>query len=129
VTCALLGLVRHESAKLLMIASGRQVHQLPSAREIGKEVRKGDIFDQNAEQTLVEAMCEVELLQAPARTQPRAGDQKKNCLAAVRRLVEGALPTLAGDDAAFGVEIEENVVPAFGLEPVAQRDRFGVVRA
>jgi hypothetical protein len=64
-------------------------------------------------------MREVEFLHAPARTQPRAGDQEKNSLAAVRRLVEGALPTLAGNDAAFGVEVEENVVPALARKPVA----------
>jgi hypothetical protein len=57
-----------------MIASGCKIHQLPSAGEIGREVRKRDIFDQHAEQALVEAMREVEFLQAPARRQPRPAD-------------------------------------------------------
>ena len=112
-----------------MIASGCEIHKLPSAGEIGWKFRNGDIFNQHAEQALVETMREVEFLHAPARTQPCAGNEEQHCLAAVRRLVECALPTFARDDAALGVEIEENVVPSLTGKPVAQRNRLAVIGA
>src|SRR5215469_8750805 len=44
-------------------------------------------------------------------------------------LLQGFLPALAGDDAALGVEVEENVVPAVRGEPSADLDGFVVVAA
>jgi len=58
-----------------------------------------------------------------------AGDEKNDRLAAVGRLVQLALPALARGDAALGIEVEEDVVPAFRLEPVAERDRREIVLA
>ena len=51
------------------------------------------------------------------RHQPEASqaarDQEQHRLAAVGRLVQRALPALAGRDAAVRIEVEEDVVPAF----------------
>jgi hypothetical protein len=44
-----------------------------------------------------------------------------------RLLVQRPLPALARRDAAIGVEIEEDVVPALAREPVAQGDRLEIV--
>ncbi len=62
------------------------------------------------------------ILAAPRRAEPCCRDQEQHRLAAVRRLVERALPSLAGRDAALRVEIEENVVlPAVTRQPIARR--------
>jgi hypothetical protein len=48
----------------------------------------------------------------------------RNNTASHRRasLVECALPTLAGSNPPFGVKVQEQVVPALGDEPIAQRN-------
>ena len=112
-----------------MVGAGAEPHQLPGAGEIYRQVGDRDVFDQQAEQPLVELMREVELLEAPARSEPGARDQEQHRLAARGRLVEGALPALAGRYAAVRIDIEENIVPAFTLQPVAKCHRLGVVRA
>jgi len=44
-------------------------------------------------------------------------------------LLQGILPALAGFDAAFRVEVEENVGPAVRREPIADLDGLVVVGA
>ena len=44
-------------------------------------------------------------------------DERKDDFAALRRLLQRLLPTLAGRDAALGIKIEEDVVPAVRGEP------------
>ena len=71
----------------------------------------------------------VDLRLAPAGRQPLGRDQREHDLAAIGGLLQGFLPALAGDDAALGVEVEENVVPAVGSEPIADLDSLVVVSA
>jgi hypothetical protein len=40
---------------------------------------------------------------------------------------QGILPAIAGLEAALGIEIEKDVVPAPCLHPVANRDGLGIV--
>ena len=47
----------------------------------------------------------------------------------LRRLLQRLLPALAGGDAAFGVEIEEDVVPAVLQKPIAELDGPVVIGA
>ena len=56
--------------------------------------------------------------------------EEQHRLAAAGRLVKTPLPSLARSDPAVWIEVEENLVfPAFALEPVAQRNGLGIVRA
>src|ERR1700686_2498507 len=68
-------------------------------------------------------------LEAPVGLQPISRDEEHDRLAARRRRVQRALPALARSDAANRVEIEKDVVPADGSEPVAERDRLEIVPA
>ena len=85
--------------------------------------------DQRDDHLLAHQAGGVDLRLAPARRQPLRRDECQNHLAAIGGLLQGVLPALAGDDAALGVEIEEDVGPAVGREPVADLDRLVVVPA
>jgi hypothetical protein len=41
--------------------------------------------------------------------------------------VERSLPAFSGSNAAFWIEIKEDIIPAFGSQPVAERDCSGMV--
>ena len=112
-----------------VVAPGGEPHDLPGAGEVGGQVGDRQVLDQDAEQPLAEPVREVELLQAPARGEPGLGDEEEDRLAAARRFVERAFPPLARRDAALGIEVEEEIVPALARQPVAQRDGLGVIRA
>ncbi len=112
-----------------MVAPGREPHELPRAGQIGRQLAERNILDQDAEQALAEAVGEIKLLEAPARGKPRLRDEEEDHLAPACRLIERALPPLARDDAAFGIEIEEKIIPTLADQPIAQRNRFHVVRA
>jgi hypothetical protein len=86
-------------------------------------------IDDDGEQLLIERAREGVLPQAPARCEPVAGDEEDDRFAARRRLVQRPLPALARRDAALGVEIEEDVVPTLGRQPIAQRHRLEIVGA
>ena len=43
--------------------------------------------------------------------------------------MEATLPALAGGNAAGRIEIEEEIVPAFRRQPVAESNRLGIVMA
>jgi ABC-type dipeptide/oligopeptide/nickel transport system permease component len=43
--------------------------------------------------------------------------------------VKGALPPLSGRYAAVRINIKENILPAFTLQPIAQRNYLSIVRA
>ena len=77
---------------------------------------------------LLSLLREAQLLKAPSRGKPGAADQKQHRLAAVGGFVQRELPALAGGDAARRIEVEEEVVPAFGDQPVAQGRSFGIVQ-
>ena len=66
---------------------------------------------------------------APTRRQPLLRDKRQDDLAAVGGLLQRFLPALAGDDAALGIEIEEDVVPAILRQPVADPDGLVAVGA
>jgi len=57
------------------------------------------------------------------RSKPCLADQEQHGLAAARGVVERALPALTGNDAAFGVKVEEQIVPALADEPIAPQRR------
>ena len=125
-----LAAVGEDGAEDLVVAPGGEVRRTATwLVSSGGTSAMGTVLDQDAEDPLVELLGEAELPEAPVRIEPRAADQEEHRLAAVRRLVEPALPALARGDAALGVEVEEEVVPALGGKPVAKRDRFGVVGA
>ena len=69
----------------------------------------------------------VDLRLAPAGREPFLRDEREDDLAAIGRLLQRVLPALAGHDAALGVEIEEDVVPAVLRQPVADLDGLVVV--
>ena len=71
----------------------------------------------------------VDLRLAPAGRQPFRGDECKHHLATKGGLLQRFLPALAGNDAALGVEVEEDVVPAVRGEPIADLDGLVVVAA
>ena len=112
----------------LQVLSAREVDDLPDASQLGREVgNRLSRIDEDCEQLLVQAARQLVFLAAPARGEPIGRDEKHHRLAARRRRVQCALPPLARGDAAIGIEVEENVIPPFGGEPVAQRDRLEVV--
>ena len=113
-----------------MIAAGGEIDALPIGGQHREQVGIRQILDENAEQTLVEFLREVQFLNAPDRFQPVATDQKQHRLAAICRLVQSPLPTPASGDAAFGIEIEEGMlVPPVGNDPFLQSDGRRVILA
>ena len=109
-----------DRAKHFMVGAAGQVDQLPGGGQFVWKTRDIQIFDQHAEDALVQPVGQVELAQAPLRTQPVRRHQKQHRIAAVGRIVQRPLPALAGDNAAFGVEIQKQIVPAFRAQPVGQ---------
>jgi hypothetical protein len=58
-----------------------------------------------------------------------AGETRQHDLAAMRRLLQSFFPALSGDDAALGIKIEEDVLPAICGKPVADLGGLFVVPA
>jgi hypothetical protein len=69
---------------------------------------------------LVETARQRIFYKAHSRGELVCRDEKNDRFAAVRGFVQSAFPPLAGGDAAFGIEIEERIVPAIGREPIAK---------
>ena len=65
----------------------------------------------------------------PERREPFLGDEREDDLATIGRLLQRLLPALAGHDAALGIEIEEDVVPAVLRKPVADLNGLVVIGA
>src|SRR5271169_4768907 len=65
----------------------------------------------------------------PAGREPVAGNEEDRRLAALRSLVQPALPALARRDPALRVEVEERFAPARLGEPIDQPDRLEAVTA
>ena len=63
------------------------------------------------------------------RREPGLAHQEQHRLAAIDGLIQRLLPTLTRPDAAVGIEIEEDIVPAFRLEPTMQGDGWPVIGA
>ncbi len=114
----------------LQVLPAREVDHLPHAGQLWRQVgdRLGQV-DENGEKLLVQAARQLVFLAAPARGEPTGRDDEHHRLAARRRRVQCAFPPLARRDAAIRIDVEENVVPAFGGEPIAQRDGLEVVVA
>jgi hypothetical protein len=71
-------------------------------------------------------------MRPPFRGEPNLRYEEENGLAASGRIFQRARPALTGDNAALGVEVEEDVVlaaPAFADQPRLQRERPVVVEA
>ena len=86
-----------------------------------------NIFDQDTEQALAEMPRQPELVAAPFRAEPRAGNQKKYRFTTISRVPKRLLPAFAGLDAAFRIEIEEDIVPALLLKPASNGESLRVV--
>jgi hypothetical protein len=85
--------------------------------------------DERGDDLLAHEPRGVDLRPAPARREPLLRDERQDDLAAPSGLLQGFLPALTGRDAALGVEIEEDVIPAVLREPVADLDRLVVIPA
>jgi hypothetical protein len=96
---------------------------------VGQIARHLAPVDQRDDGLLAHHLCGVYLRLAVARRQPLRRDQRQHDLATRGGLLQGFLPALAGDDAALGVEVEEDVIPAVRGEPIADLDSLVVVTA
>src|SRR4051812_7325289 len=85
--------------------------------------------DQRDDDFLAHQPSGVDLRLAPTRGQPPWRDQREHNLAAMRRLLQRFFPALPGNDAALGIEIEEDVLPAILDKPVADLDGLFIVPA
>ena len=72
-----------------------EIDQLPFGSHLGGEVGERRRLDDDAEHTLVEALGEQELSEAPLRCGPFRRDQEDHQLAAFGGLLQGLLPPLA----------------------------------
>jgi hypothetical protein len=120
---------RQNRAEHDVVAPRNEWNELPCAGQCCGKARNRNVLDEYAEQALVEPVREIELLQAPVGIKPCLRDEEEHRLAPLRRLVELALPTLAGGDAALRIEVEKNVVKTLHDEPIGKRSRFSVVLA
>ena len=112
-----------------MVAARAEPHKLPRAGQVDRQVGGSKVIDQKTEQSFVQPVREIELLEAPARGEPRARHDEQHRFAAICRLVEGTFPALAGGDPPVRIDVEKNVVPAFAIQPIAKRHRLDIVRA
>ena len=113
---------RHGAENAVVGALG-EIDKLPVGGELGGEIADRDRLDQDAERPLVELLGKAEFAKAPLRLEPGAAHQEEDGLAAVGGLMQPPFPALAGGDAARRVEVEEEIVPALGDQPVAKGRR------
>ena len=107
-----------------MILTCRQIDDLPGASHVPRYITEGNaLLDDYAEKPLVESTGKVKFVGVVAGSKPCLAQEEEDSLTASRRFVERPFPALTGGNTALGVEIEEKLVPAFGNEPVSQRDR------
>ena len=111
------------------VLPARKIDGLPGAPIFGQVGNRYAKVDDDGEQLLVQRERQPVLPHAPAGGEPIRGGEEDDCLAAVGQFMELSLPPLARSDAAIGVEIEEDVVPAFPREPIAKRHRLVIVPA
>ncbi len=119
---------RERDAKDARVLPSAQICSLPCAGIFGGQgAEPQSRFDQNREQLLVEPARERVFLGAPAGRQPMARHQKYDRFAALRRLVQRSLPTLARRDPAIRIEVEKRVAPAAFGQPLRKRQRLEIV--
>ena len=121
---------RRLDRKQAQILAVNEIDDLPDARQFFRE--RSDCpgrIGQRREQLLAEPTRERIFLCAPAGAEPIRRHEEDDRFAAARGVVQRPLPALPRRNAALRIEIEENVLPAFGGEPVAQRDRLEIVLA
>jgi len=97
-----------------------EVNYLPLRGEAARQAIERYVVDQEREQLLIESAGELIFVAAPFRGEPNLRYEKQNRLAASGRIFKRSHPALAGDDAALGSEIEEDVLlaaPAFADQP------------
>ena len=116
--------------KQTKVLAVNEIDDLPDAGQFLRERsdRPGWI-GQRREQLLVEPARERIFLCAPARAEPVRRHEEDDRFAAARGVVQRPLPPLPRRNSPLRIEIKENVLPAFGGEPVAQRDRLEIVVA
>jgi hypothetical protein len=139
---ALEGRVRYVNGRLMLRArvdgeeafsrSSLEAHHLPLRGEPTRQAVERYVVDQQCEQFLVEPVRKLVFVAAPFRGKPNLRYEEQNGLATGGRILQRPRPALAGNDAAFGIEIEEDVLlaaPAFANQPRLQRERPVVVEA
>ena len=100
-------------------------HDLPLRGEPAGKAVERNIVDQQREQLFTEPVGELIFVGAPFRGKPFFRHKEEHGFAAGRRIFERMRPALARGNAAFGIEIEKNIVwfaPAFTDEQVLYCD-------
>ena len=111
---------RHNRAQHNVIAANCESDNLPSTPKFLRQLFKGKIFDQNAEQPLIETVRQMEFFEAPTRREPCLRHEEQHRLATICRLVQRALPALPCRNASIRIKVEKDLVfPAVSCEPVA----------
>ena len=121
---------RDDRAQHDMVATGGEANKLPVPGEILWNFVNCQVFDEDAEQPLVEAMGEIEFPAAPVRRDPGFGHEEQHRLTAVGRLVELSFPAVARCNPARRIQVQKNFVfPAFALQPIMQSHGFCIICA
>src|SRR5271170_7150062 len=114
----------------MQVLAMNEIDDLPDARQFFRERSDGSgRIGQRGEQLLIEPTRERKFLCAPAGAEPIRRHEEDDRFAAARGVVQRPLPALPRCDAALRIEVEENILPTFGGEPVAQRDRLEIILA
>src|SRR5262245_49518227 len=109
-----------------------EAYHLPLRGQPARQVVERNVVDQQREQFLIKSAGELVFVAAPFRCQPNLRHEENNRLATGGRVLQRPRPALAGNDAALGVEVEEDVIlaaPAFADQPILQSERPVIVSA
>ena len=125
--------------RLAAVRQRRREHpwSLPAARLTSCQVAVssagrsaiGDLLDQDAEDPLVELGRRWNSRRHQREASQARLTRKSTASQRLAASLSATFPALAGDDAPLRIEVEEEVVPAFRRQPVAQSGRLGVVGA
>lgn len=106
-----------------------KIYCLVIRADLGRQGVDGHVADQQWKQALAELFGEQEFRQAPGRLEPARRNKKQHRLAAVGCRFQRVLPALTRRETVGRIKVEENIVPAVGLEPIAQLNGVRVVSA
>src|SRR4029077_15212834 len=101
--------------------------KLPFGSHLGRQLSDRNVFEDDTEDLLVQALSEKEFSEAPLRLRPSRRNDKDDRFAAVGGLAQSFLPTLACGEPALGINIEEDVFPAVIRQPFVHRDGLAFV--
>jgi hypothetical protein len=101
--------------------------ELRFGSHLGRQLFDRNVFEDDSEDLLVLALGEKEFSDAPRRLRPSRRNDEDDRFAAVGGLGQSFLPTLACDESALGINIEEDVVPAVVGQPFVESDGLAFV--